>query len=580
MILDRWLRTITIACIDLYQATLSPDQSPLFRSWLKGRICMHLPHCSAYAKSCFERYSFFRALSMSLERISHCTGGACTLYDPPAYRLVFFSSAPIGVPFLRWLVNDPRFDVVWVVTMPDAPVGRGMKLQENIIKQEAKQLLKRHPSKIILLHGKNATPHDKRYPWFVQEIEKLDIPIFAPMLPQSENPVLADRLTVIDSLNPDEETLIVGHSRGGVAILRWIEQRQQKVGKIILVATNDSVCEEQSNGFFSDKPYKYEMIKQYCTDFVVFHSTDDRRVPFSDGQKIAQGLAAKTWFPTGYNHFGYNDSPTLPELLPYLYLSVDWFIQTPQSLRLDSKKWWTDAEQCKAWISALQPDMLVVIAYGKLIPQRLLDLPSFWSINVHGSLLPKYRGASPLQSVFLHGDKESGITIMRMDAGLDTGDMLRLLATPLPLHRTVKDLIQWIQEKWPAWLQDTLRERWKGRIEAIPQDDTLATHCAKFTKEDGCVDPFAESMLEIYRKRQAFALWPKLYFLWNDQRYVLHEMQLHPETTRDDLTGPLLAKTPSNHYAFHPCILSVSIAPEGKKQLTGKEFLDGYMNKG
>ncbi|USN56394.1 MAG: hypothetical protein H6766_05005 [Candidatus Peribacteria bacterium] len=92
------------------------------------------------------------------------------------------------------------------------------------------------------------------------------------------------------------------------------------------------------------------------------------------------------------------------------------FISTPNSLRLDSKKYADEAAQFQSWLEEKKPDLLVVIAYGKIIPQHILDIPAIAPINVHGSLLPKYRGASPIQSVLLNDEKETGITIMRMDA--------------------------------------------------------------------------------------------------------------------------------------------------------------------
>jgi methionyl-tRNA formyltransferase len=98
----------------------------------------------------------------------------------------------------------------------------------------------------------------------------------------------------------------------------------------------------------------------------------------------------------------------------------------------------------------------VVIAYGKIIPQYILDIPKIAPINVHGSLLPKYRGASPLQSIFLNQDETSGITIMKMDAEMDTGDMIDKLKFKLKFHRTVKNLIDELMKKGPKFLSKTL----------------------------------------------------------------------------------------------------------------------------
>lgn len=137
-----------------------------------------------------------------MERVSSCVPRYEKQYDPSSYRVVFFSSSPIGVPFLEQLTVDKRFDLVGIVTMPDAPVGRGMKVQENVIKQTAKKIgdAKSNISKVVLLHGKDATPEDKWYPWFIGEMKKHNLPILAPYLPGKDNPILDDRLAKIDTL--------------------------------------------------------------------------------------------------------------------------------------------------------------------------------------------------------------------------------------------------------------------------------------------------------------------------------------------------------------------------------------------
>ena len=134
--LDRFLARITIGLIRCYQATLSPDKG-LLSFFLKGRICGHEPHCSAYGLKCLQRYGFWHGLPKISDRILHCTPTMQKIYDPEYYRVVFFSSAPIGTSFLTALHQDPRFEVVGVVTQEDKPVGRGLKLTPNVIKQTA-----------------------------------------------------------------------------------------------------------------------------------------------------------------------------------------------------------------------------------------------------------------------------------------------------------------------------------------------------------------------------------------------------------------------------------------------------------
>lgn len=117
-------------------------------------------------------------------------------------------------------------------------------------------------------------------------------------------------------------------------------------------------------------------------------------------------------------------------------------VKTPHSLRLDSKKYGQEATETYEWLQALGIDYLVVIAYGHIIPQHILDVPRIAPINVHGSLLPLYRGASPIQAALLDGQEETGITIMKMVAELDAGDMIRFYRFSLPLSRTAQDVIE------------------------------------------------------------------------------------------------------------------------------------------
>jgi putative membrane protein insertion efficiency factor len=127
------LTHITIFLIKLYQYTLSPDKG-LLSPILKNRICPHQPHCSEYAIQTLKRYGFRKGIGKATDRILHCKPRMEKIYDPAHYRIVFFSSAPIGVPFLERLANDKRFEIVGVVTQADKPVGRGLQMQENIIK--------------------------------------------------------------------------------------------------------------------------------------------------------------------------------------------------------------------------------------------------------------------------------------------------------------------------------------------------------------------------------------------------------------------------------------------------------------
>lgn len=325
----------------------------------------------------------------SMDRVAHCTGWTKRIYDPDHYKVVSFSSAPIGVPFLQALAQDARFELVWVVTMPDAPSGRGMKMQENVIKSEA---------------------------W------KLGICV--------------DSIATPTKLNPDKS---------------------------------------------------------------------------DEGKEFAQ------------------------------------------------------------WLQSRKPDFLVVIAYGKIIPQPILDIPTLASINVHGSLLPKYRGASPLQSVFLDGENETGITIMRMDAWLDTGDMIDKIKFKIPFDWTVKNVIEKMQSVWPAFLCDTLWKYGKRMLGEVKQNDIEATLCGKIEKENWLIDPLKDSLESIYRKYRAYYLWPKVYFT-TPVRVIIEKLVLDERIFEEEKNNSLI-----QWKGLNKAVIELLVKPEGKKAMGWGEFVNGYM---
>lgn len=175
--------------------------------------------------------------------------------------------------------------------------------------------------KVVLMHGKDTDPSQKWYPWFAEEIKKLCMDFVAPKLPNADDPDIDKWIEELDKTNPDKDTVLVGHSRGGVAILRWLEKLPvgDKVKKVILIATNSGDSEKRNNtennkGFFTEDGYNFEKIKSYCDDFTVLHSHDDKWVPFEAGEKNAQGLNAKFLKFDNRGHFG-KGVDEIPELI-------------------------------------------------------------------------------------------------------------------------------------------------------------------------------------------------------------------------------------------------------------------------
>jgi methionyl-tRNA formyltransferase len=164
-------------------------------------------------------------------------------------------------------------------------------------------------------------------------------------------------------------------------------------------------------------------------------------------------------------------------------------------------------EQFISGLRGLKPDLIVVVAYGQILPQAILDLPKFGCLNVHTSLLPKYRGASPIQSAILNGDAETGATIMKMDAGLDTGEIISQLRTPISPEDNSQTLHDKLAQLGAELLAETIPDYVAGTILPQPQPAEGASYAAKIKKEDGEID-WSEPAEKILNRLRAFTPWP------------------------------------------------------------------------
>ncbi len=201
-----------------------------------------------------------------------------------------------------------------------------------------------------------------------------------------------------------------------------------------------------------------------------------------------------------------------------------------------------------AELAALEPDIMIVIAYGLLLPKAVLEIPKFGCINVHASLLPRWRGASPIQQAILHGDNETGVTIMQMDIGLDTGNMLHKAICPILPTDTAGTLHDKLAQISAQPLLATLDELATNQAKPEVQNDALATYASKINKEDALIN-WQESAKEIDQKIRAFNPWPIAYIYFNEEVLRIHQAQIvdrefkeNPGTvTQVDKKGILIA---------------------------------------
>lgn len=401
-ILNSLLAYLTIFFIKIYQFLLSPDKW-LPSIWLRWKICLHTPHCSEYWVQVLKRYGFIPWIFYTMDRIASCHPWNDNNYDPASLRVVFMSWAPIWTSFLRWLFEDKRFDVVWVVTAPDKPVWRWMQMQENIIKTIAKE-------------------------WF-------------------------------------------------------------------------------SN--------------LWTTNF------DD-------------------------------------------------LIRTPEKINPEKSQEWKNFYE---WLKNLDIDFLVVVAYGKIIPLSVLELPKKWAVNVHWSLLEQYRWASPIQSVLVDKKDETWITIMLMDAKMDEWDMLKKLSFKIWFDWTAKDIIDKMMEVWPKLLNDTLWNYAKWNVTPISQNHSIATYCKKIEKEDGIISLFDESLESVYAKYRWYYLWPKVWLILDERFWKLSWKRLIIESMKIDSIKYLSSKDKpilDQNFATNESILELVVKPEWKSIMSFEQFLKWY----
>lgn len=250
-------------------------------------------------------------------------------------------------------------------------------------------------------------------------------------------------------------------------------------------------------------------------------------------------------------------------------------------------------EEVRAIFETISPDVCVVVAYGKILPEWMLAIPRLGCINVHASLLPKYRGAAPINWAIANGERETGITIMRMDAGMDTGPMLAKRVIQTGDEEAAPELAARLAPLGADLLSETLARVERGEVKPEPQDDREATYAPMLKREDGLID-WKMRARQLANRVRAFQPWPGTYTTFRGNRLILWRAREEPDVTaqaddvteqEDDVTfqggteaGTILAIVESGitmSCAGGTALRVEEVQVEGKRRVSAREFANG-----
>ena len=231
-------------------------------------------------------------------------------------------------------------------------------------------------------------------------------------------------------------------------------------------------------------------------------------------------------------------------------------------------------EELRAKLEAIRPAAIIVVGYGRIIPPWMLELPPLGNINLHASLLPKYRGAAPIQWAIANGETVTGVTTMRIDEGLDTGDILLQKELGIFEEDTAETLLPKLAAMGADLMIETLRGLESGEIQPQKQNNALATLAPILKKEDGRID-FSRSAQEIYNRLRGFQPWPGAFTTFRGKGLSITAIKLAAERVAP---AELLVR---DGHLFVGCgnggsIELLEVQPEGKKRMSAKDFVQGY----
>ncbi|AMF96205.1 methionyl-tRNA formyltransferase [Vibrio fluvialis] len=232
------------------------------------------------------------------------------------------------------------------------------------------------------------------------------------------------------------------------------------------------------------------------------------------------------------------------------------------------------SDEAKQELAALNADIMVVVAYGLLLPKAVLDTPKLGCINVHGSILPRWRGAAPIQRSIWAGDSETGVTIMQMDVGLDTGDMLKIATLPIEASDTSGSMYDKLAELGPQALVECLSDIAQGTAVAVKQDGALANYAQKLSKEEAKID-WTRSAQAIERCVRAFNPWPMSHFAVADNQIKVWQARVEAGSS-NQAAGTILKADKTGIYVAtgEEILVLESLQIPGKKALPVQDILN------
>ncbi len=227
-------------------------------------------------------------------------------------------------------------------------------------------------------------------------------------------------------------------------------------------------------------------------------------------------------------------------------------------------------------VKGLHPDLMVVVAYGQILPKSILSIPKYGAVNVHASLLPRYRGAAPIAWAILRGETVTGVTTMVMDEGMDTGDILLQMEVPIGDEETCETLHDRLASQGAQLLSKTLERMKAGEIRAIPQDHSKATYASPLKKEDGHIH-WEKEAREIDRQVRGFNPWPGAFTKWGDRLLKIYGGGIRERASAGKAgTVVWVGSDFIEVEAGKDSYLIKEVQLEGRKKMTVREFLAGH----